>query len=211
MGSLRIKGVVNVTSAFLFLISGAIWLTTIIAVPLFALWAHFDDLMSVAGMGFSRLMHNFMVLMGYLYAPWQSRIHMPDFPDSAAAATHFADVQHLFILNLIVLVITIYPAMRFIRQLVREHKMYTLRTPAIWGIVVPVALGAAMAVNFDAVFIGFHKLLFRNSDWLFDPNLDPIINVLPEGYFAACFVIALLLFMGSLVWVLRRGRDDARN
>ncbi|WP_336402207.1 TIGR01906 family membrane protein [Lacticaseibacillus pabuli] len=180
------------------------------AIPLFALWAHFEDLMSIAGMGFGRLMHNFMVLLGYLYAPWIQRVHMPDFPDSLAGATHFADVQHLFIFNLIVLVITIVPALRFIRRLVREHKLYTLRTPAIWGILVPVALGAAMAVNFDAVFIGFHKLLFRNSDWLFDPNQDPIINVLPEGYFAACFVIALLLFMGALAWVLIRGRKDAR-
>ena len=44
-------------------------------------------------------------------------------------------------------------------------------------------------VDFEDFFIVFHEVLFRNDDWIFDPNLDPIINTLPSEYFLACFGI----------------------
>ncbi|WP_369395716.1 lipoprotein intramolecular transacylase Lit [Lacticaseibacillus thailandensis] len=54
-------------------------------------------------------------------------------------------------------------------------------------------------------------MLFRNQDWEFDPALDPIINVLPEGFFAACFVLGFGLLIVALVVILRWGRRDARR
>ncbi|WP_252897795.1 lipoprotein intramolecular transacylase Lit [Amylolactobacillus amylophilus] len=38
-------------------------------------------------------------------------------------------------------------------------------------------------MNFDAFFVFFHGIFFHNSDWLFDPVTDPIINVLSENFF----------------------------
>lgn len=203
------KGALNVTAAFLFLISACIWLVTVIAVPLFAAWAHFMNLAHVAGMSFATLMHNFLVLMAYLYSPWQKVVMMPNFVSSTAGATHFADVQHLFVFNLVVLLVTAIPAVRFLGRLFRERRMYVLWRQALWGIFIPIIAAVAMAFNFNAVFIGFHKLLFRNSDWLFDPRTDPVINVLPESYFAACFVLFIVMFLGIMAFILYRARRDA--
>ena len=49
-------------------------------------------------------------------------------------------------------------------------------------------------MNFDSFFITFHHLLFNNSNWLFDPATDPIIDVLSEGFFAACFAVAGIIY-----------------
>lgn len=211
MGSLRAKGAVATTGAFLLLISACIWLTTVLAIPLFLLWDRLADLSLVAGMGHVRLMRNFLALMRYLYTPGSGRVMLPDFPVSASGAAHFADVQHLFLLNLLVLVLLAWPVGRLIRRRIQNHTLYVWVRPAQVAIMVVVALVLGMVVNFDAVFIGFHKLLFRNQDWMFDPMTDPIINILPEGYFAACFVIALVAFLASLFFVIYRGRQDARR
>jgi len=67
---------------------------------------------------------------------------------------------------------------------------------AIAGII----LAILMAINFDGFFVVFHEVLFRNSDWLFDPSKDPVINVLPEEFFTQCFVLFFILFEGLNFW-----------
>ena len=51
------------------------------------------------------------------------------------------------------------------------------------------------SINFDASFNLFHKIFFSNNYWLFDPDLDPIINILPETFFfhEAILIISLIL------------------
>lgn len=52
-----------------------------------------------------------------------------------------------------------------------------------------------LITNFDQFFIEFHHILFRNSNWIFDPAKDPIINVLPEEFFQIEFIIFFVLLM----------------
>ncbi len=48
----------------------------------------------------------------------------------------------------------------------------------------PLLLTVPILLNFEKSFIIFHKLLFRNDYWVFNPNLDPVINILPEEFFS---------------------------
>ncbi|MDK7326346.1 lipoprotein intramolecular transacylase Lit, partial [Lactobacillus mulieris] len=43
-------------------------------------------------------------------------------------------------------------------------------------------------------FVTFHHMIFHNNNWLFNPLTDPIINVLTEGFFAACFSIFGIIY-----------------
>lgn len=43
---------------------------------------------------------------------------------------------------------------------------------AVWGL-----------VNFDGLFITMHKLLFSNDFWLLNPNIDLLIQLMPEKMF----------------------------
>lgn len=53
-------------------------------------------------------------------------------------------------------------------------------------IVVPLgALGVWAALDFDAAFHFFHKLLFTNDLWLLDPATDLLIRICPSSMFAA--------------------------
>ncbi|WP_155286447.1 TIGR01906 family membrane protein [Lacticaseibacillus zhaodongensis] len=194
-----------------FLLTGSIFLVTVVSIPLFAVFAKAESLPQIAGISYGALMHNYNQLMVYLYNPFEHVLHMQDFPTSARGAVHFADVKNLFIINVIVLVITAWPACRWLKELRQKRQRYILQRPAIIGIVIPLVLLATMALNFDAFFVRFHEVLFRNSDWMFDPATDPIINVLPEDFFATCFVIGFAVFIGVLIYFVVIGRRDARR
>ncbi|MFD1393189.1 TIGR01906 family membrane protein [Lacticaseibacillus jixianensis] len=195
---------------WLFVISGAVWGTVLLTYALYPVFIHLAHLGTVANMSAGRLYHNYLRLMAYLQVPGLS-FDLPDFHWSASGAQHFADVKQLFILAIVVFLVTVIPAMRLLLRLTKTHRRWLLVRQASVGAVVPLILGALMAVNFDEVFITFHHVLFRNADWLFDPAVDPIINVLPEGFFAACFALALILFEAAMLWAIISGRRDARR
>ena len=58
-----------------------------------------------------------------------------------------------------------------------------LKVAAVITILLPVILGAFAAAAWDRFFVLFHELSFENDLWLFDPAVDPIINVLPDQFF----------------------------
>ncbi|HBH3490246.1 TPA: DUF1461 domain-containing protein [Clostridioides difficile] len=48
------------------------------------------------------------------------------------------------------------------------------------------------------------KLLFRNDYWVFNPNLDPVINILPEEFFfhSGMMILILILLASILLFVM---------
>ena len=63
-----------------------------------------------------------------------------------------------------------------------------------------------IAINFEKSFVLFHKLLFSNDYWVFDPEKDPIILMLPEEFFmhAACAILLFILGGSILCYSLYR-------
>ena len=60
--------------------------------------------------------------------------------------------------------------------------------------ILPIVVLPFALTNFDSFFRAFHTLIFHNSNWLFDPETDPVINVLTEGFFAACFAVGGVIY-----------------
>ena len=130
-------------------------------------------------------------------------------PFSDAGAEHFADVQKLFVLDLRALVASAILLIG-IRLAFRKEKLRLLdHTPGFWGAVGLgfgiSAVGALAALDFNKAFMVFHKLFFPGKDnWLFDPRTDPIILMLPAGFFRSCailiFATILLSCTGLLLW-----------
>ena len=48
------------------------------------------------------------------------------------------------------------------------------------------------AVNFDGLFITFHRAAFRNDGWLLDPRTDLLIRLMPVKFFMALGIRGLL-------------------
>ncbi len=105
---------------------------------------------------------------------------------SAQAVNHLKDVKNLiktvYLMNLSTIGLgTIMAAIILIQ------KKYSLfRRALIFSCILTSSLVIltfiASVLNFDFAFIIFHKLLFRNDLWLFDPS-DTLIGLFPEQFF----------------------------
>ena len=202
----RVLAFLGLVSLFLFLLTLAITITINFR-TLYRFSIQRFDLLTISGLDEHRLLANFDQLMDFLNKPWITSMNLPDFPMSKAGYGHFVDVKYLFLLNYAVLFVTVIPAVLYLLYLKRNARLWQLVRPFQWGMGVPVILGFFMAVGFDTFFVKFHELFFANDDWLFDPATDPIINVLPEGFFMYCFILAFVLlevFFFLLVLVGRR-------
>lgn len=55
-------------------------------------------------------------------------------------------------------------------------------------------------INFNKSFNFFHRMVFKNTYWIFDPVNDPVINILPEKFFFHCAIlIILIVLIGALI------------
>ena len=123
---------------------------------------------------------------------------------SEEGAAHFADCKVLFDLNAMVLILSAVSVAVFLilRKCKRIDELRIGRRSAgfwsaIAAIVLPLVLGGLVALDFDRAFVIFHSLFFPGKDnWLFFPEKDPIIEVLPMEYFMNC---AVLIGVGILV------------
>lgn len=54
---------------------------------------------------------------------------------------------------------------------------------SIFTLVIFLFIAILGIINFNALFIKFHELFFKNDLWLLNPKTDIMIRMLPEGYF----------------------------
>lgn len=206
----RVLAFFGLVSLFLFLLTLAITITINFR-PLYRFSIQRFDLLTISGLDQGTLLKNFDQLMDFLNKPWITSMNLPDFPMSAAGYGHFVDVKYLFLLNYAVLLVTVIPAVAYLLYLKRNGRLWQLVRPFQWGMGVPVILGFLMAIGFDTFFVKFHELFFSNDDWLFDPATDPIINVLPEGFFMYCFILAFVLLEVFFFLMVLIGRWSLRK
>ena len=118
---------------------------------------------------------------------------------------HFEDVRKLFLLDLwalglsaaALIAVLVYSKVRKVRPaLLQGH------TAGFWGAVglgiTFAVVGALAATDFNRAFVIFHSVFFPGkTNWMFDWRTDPIILLLPEGFFMNCAILILALV---LVW-----------
>ncbi len=72
-----------------------------------------------------------------------------------------------------------------------------------------IIIGIACLIDFNQVFTLMHQILFRNSYWIMDPSIDPVINIFPESFFAllggllVSGIALISVFMIGLYYYLR--------
>ncbi len=138
---------------------------------------------------------------------------------SQSGKDHFTDVRVLFLLDLRVFaagaaaIVLLLIAGRLRR---RSPARLLGRGPCFWA---GAGLGGAFlivgglaALDFDRAFTVFHTIFFPGkTNWLFDPDSDQIINILPETFFMDCAILILaVLVVGCAALILAdflAGRD----
>ena len=133
-------------------------------------------------------------------------------PFSESGASHFADCRVLFILDFIVFGVS--AAVIVLLAIVgKRHKLYRFggRSPGFWGAAVLCAViiiaAALAATDFDRAFEIFHGIFFPGKEnWVFDPDLDPVILIMPEEFFRNCAILIASAIAASSAVIMICGR-----
>ncbi len=143
------------------------------------------------------IFRNYRAVIDFLSPFSKKEFSLPDLAWSPSGASHFADVKVVFtgfyIAGLIGFLVCLFFVLRAINR--RLHRG-TLAISAVTTIALPAVFLAAMAIDFDRTFVAFHHIFFNNMDWIFDPAVDPVINIMPGEYFLHC-----AFFLGAF-WII---------
>lgn len=146
---------------------------------------------------------NYNALIDYCSPFYFGELKFPSLPASASGISHFAEVKVIF--NFFYITGLITAILLFVLLIFKKKKEdhQFLLTSSITTAIIPLFIFIISLINFSFVFEIFHKITFRNDDWLFDSDTDPIIQLLPEKYFMQCsFIIIGFVLLGSLIQYL---------
>ncbi|HDR8204319.1 TPA: TIGR01906 family membrane protein [Bacillus cereus] len=166
----------------------------------------FLNIPDLADMTKGDIKRNYNVLITYLSPFYDGALHLPTLDMSTNGRIHFVDVKNILVKIQYVMYATIMIAMIGGMYLLKKKNEKFLLHGSILTIIFPIALMLPIAINFEKSFVIFHKLLFSNDYWVFDPEKDPIILMLPEEFFmhAACAILLFILFGSILCYSLYR-------
>lgn len=188
-------------SFLVWLLSLSILLTIYIAWLIYPLEIKWLKLEEIVYLPSQTILDNFHVLMDYLTNPFNWTLSMPDFPSSSDGLYHFETVKKLFHLAQAVFVFSSLGSYYFFREVIKKGHTNLFSKGLVWLGLLPIIVGLlSMFIGFNRFFTLFHQILFPgDSTWLFNPETDPVIWILPETYFLHCFLLFFILYEG-LVW-----------
>lgn len=151
--------------------------------------------------GYSKEMirKNYDVLIDYNSVFYSEDLNFPDFPMSEQGHIHFIEVKHIFVfIEAVLFPLSLLFSLIGIWRLKKQKPVF-LKLTSVLSLILPILAGLLIALNWNRAFVLFHKLFFNNDYWIFDAATDPIIRILPDGYFMHCaLMILVLIFWGSL-------------
>ncbi|MBR4082194.1 MAG: TIGR01906 family membrane protein [Clostridia bacterium] len=109
---------------------------------------------------------------------------------------HMADVRGIFRI-LYMLAVPGLPALAALWGLRRKG---SLRICGMTCIALLTCIGAVLvwcAVDFDSLFLLFHRVAFTNDLWLLDPRTDLMIQLMPTPFFLEYAILIAGIFLGA--------------
>ncbi len=149
---------------------------------------------------------NYDYLIDYNLGKDDNNFQMPTIKSSPQGKIHFEEVRDIFqnINKLFDLCLVISIIGVFINLKYKNTKFLNITSKSL--ISIPIILALPIVINFEGSFVIFHKLMFSNDYWIFDPNLDPVIDMLPQQFFfhAGVMILSLILVSSILMYVVYR-------
>ncbi|HEK4638798.1 TPA: TIGR01906 family membrane protein [Clostridioides difficile] len=162
------------------------------------------NISELSGLSKDDIKLNYDYLIDYNLNKNVSEFKLPTLKSSPQGKIHFEEVRNIFqnINKLAKLLLVVF--LVGIILSVKNKNIKILKTTSITLIIMPLLLTVPILLNFEKSFIIFHKLLFRNDYWIFNPDLDPVINILPEEFFfhSGMMILILILLVSILLFVM---------
>lgn len=171
------------------------------------------DLVNITGVSRENLMSDYSGLINYLQNPFIKSLKFENFAMSPYGKIHFYEVKRIFIsLIIIALIFIIVNVVYAIVCKVKNNKHFmrkiiiNLNSGSNILIVFFIVLVSAYIIDFSKAFIIFHKIFFKNDYWIFDENMDPIINALPEDLFMiyGAVILGIIIIVCIVIKVIKQ-------
>ena len=186
----------------LFIIAAAV-VVTLNFRPLYYLDVDLLNIPASSGLPKEEVLANYNALIDYnaLFGP--QTLEFPTLAMSETGRIHFEEVKDVFVFfEVLAIVCGLLSAAGIVYRHFRKNPGYLLLT-GILTVALPVVLGILIALNWQTVFVLFHRIVFNNNYWIFDPATDPVITILPDTFFMHCALLILaLVVLGSVVCLL---------
>ena len=168
--------------------------------PLYYFDIGYFDLVEKTGYTEEMIRENYDVLSDYNSVFFRDALEFPSLPMSEQGRIHFVEVKNIFVfIQAVLLPVSLIGSIIGILALKKQKPAY-LKLTSVLSIGLPALLGILIALNWDRFFVIFHEIFFNNDYWIFDYKTDPVIRILPDGFFMHCaLMILLLIVLGSLI------------
>lgn len=181
--------------------------------PLYYFDINFLDIAENSGYTVEQIKENYDALIDYNSPFFKGELKFPSLPASNEGIQHFREVKNIFMGFYGIFIITL-PLLILIILYKKRHKDFTyLKTSAITVLVLPAIVLLGCSINFDAAFVIFHKIFFRNDYWLFNPVTDPVIHILPDTFFLHAMLVIVFFVLGGSIGLYSSSklRNRGRN
>ncbi|WP_296645407.1 TIGR01906 family membrane protein [Romboutsia sp. 13368] len=153
----------------------------------------------LSGLSKEEIKENYDYTIDYNLSKENKEFELPTLKSSKQGKIHFEEVRDIFQnMNKIFNISLVLSIIGVIINILNKN-IEILKTTSKTLILLPMILMLPVVINFEGSFVLFHKIMFNNDYWIFDPNLDPVINILPEKFFFhAGIMILILVIVASL-------------
>ena len=154
------------------------------------------------------LMDNYKRVISYVQNPFNKELVLNNIPMSNFGRIHFFEVKRIFIalyiMSIIFIIVMIFKILTNKNKGLGKKLIENLNNSVNIMELIFVSVSIMAMIDFDKAFYYFHKMFFRNDYWIFDSITDPIINALPEEFFAIelILIISLLLIFTLVIKIL---------
>ena len=147
---------------------------------------------------------NYDYLVEYNLSKNVEEFKMPTIKSSEQGKIHFEEVRNIFQNINKISKICLFISLIGIAISIRNKDIQILNYTSKALITIPIILAIPIVINFEDTFVVFHKLMFSNDYWIFDPSLDPVINILPEEFFfhAGIMILGIVLLVSIILYMI---------
>ena len=164
------------------------------------------NISDMSGFTDEEIMLNYDYLIDYNLNNSVEEFNLPTIKYSKEGKIHFEEVRNIFQFTKRVCLISFLISLVGVIISIKNKNIKFLNTNSIMSIGLIIITAIPLLINFNYFFIKFHEIVFSNDYWIFDPDKDPVINMLPEEVFfhIGLFILVLILLGSILLQLLYR-------
>ncbi|HBI91202.1 MAG TPA: TIGR01906 family membrane protein [Terrisporobacter glycolicus] len=164
------------------------------------------NISKMSGFTEEEIKQNYDYLIDYNLNKNVGEFHLPTIKYSKEGKIHFEEVRNIFQIVKKVFYISGLISVLGIILSIKNKTIKFLNTASIMTILLPIITAIPLMINFNYFFIKFHETVFSNDYWIFDPSIDPVINMLPQDVFfhIGIFILAIILIISTLLQISYR-------